>query len=1213
MPLWRQSRNSADVFQELPAVENRVKGDTAGSTEPKSIPLRQLVARSPPATNTKPTLQLAELRVDSAGHVECSSTSPCTAPPCSQLRPNAREPHVFENEFVRGKLLLLLDPSAMKDDAPINRSDTLVRIELFQGKSRLLWVQLQLQFKQVPPGGSVLYIGGEVPRAMRLDSFTGRGCNLLLGILRPLVRGLHYSFGEADDLKADSEDAELPHISSPLYTAVDQFVRTPAGQEPPELGSADFGESKEEAAQRRRSGASGAAYAFNTEDTYSFHVHSDHLDLLHWQVTNVPGMETTDLTVFWEEMPLHLAAYFVTPSAASPTHSRKEKKYQFCFQLSHSPRPPPDVANTMHELTHRLSAVSFQRIAETPDIYARLEELQRRITKFAVHVPAWFEYLSCSPTNRERRVGYVLVVREYVDAAPARDEEESKSSSRRKSRKPPSSSDRKTTNERVLLLPALSAFAPLSFLVHQDDTLAGTKSGSSGFATSSVTVRSRRAKLRTIEGERAFLDYYIQLLATPLAEVVADDKSEYTSRDASCSSSPQPEQLYAAQRALLEMITTASSLGSVESEWPFLSADAKPGAVHVVRVVSSTQWRHEWLVLDEGSRALRFSRLLSSSSASKTAVPLDNVLGVSTAAPTFRRCSCTCTRGNTERTTAPLYWLHIEMVTQRHHVAFVSPEARRPWLELLSRFVEKTKRVPRSALAVSSNALGGKHFVMNDCSLTTLDTSQRSACYVSTGCVLTRPLDLVSSALKQAQKLSSKSQLAIFSDGSADSDFASDLLAFHGSVQRLQRVDLSPLTRSEGNRLAFFLNLYHLIVVHANVLGLKPKSKSQRRRFFNGASYRLGVTDSDPVGSVFPLAQIELCVLRATRSSDFRINFALNCTASAGSDRVLIFSRTNLDAQLDEATRQVVGRILRYDEKTRVVYLPKSCDWHRDAFAAAADVARDASLDELNNASLGVLLPYATKKNAKMLEYAWRHPYALIQRYEYVPDDFRCSISAHDERFSSTESEDEFTYEQFDVKSEPNVDIPTEVAPSSDPPAVVVKSEAEVVESHVTPNDDALLNEVKAEHPLAETTEQLLEQQPTENDTPPCCSACGYPLLVVPQAKVLEATSLLDCKCCLLVLPASSYSNTQRSEIRKDPTRAKPPVPQSLRSTKSEKRKQQASAVFVNKVGRLKMAKGALQRKRDEASKLKWTKRREEYELQLAKEEKDLGETVRAA
>ncbi|KAG6623379.1 uncharacterized protein IUM83_06450 [Phytophthora cinnamomi] len=1009
-------------------------------------------------------LKLNELPVDSGGHVNCSSTAPSTALSFSELLPNSKEPYAFENDFVRGKLLFLLNPSARTGEPPSDPAKTLIRSELFEGKHRLFWVQLQLQFKQTPPAGSVLYIGGEVPRAMNLGFFTGRGCNLLLSILRSLVRGLHYSFGESDESKADSEDAELPHISFPLYTAVDQFVCTPAGQEPPVLGSADLGESKVDAAQRRRSGASGSAYEFNTKDTYSFHFHSYYIDFLRWQVTNVPGMKATDLKVFWEDMPLHLAAYFISLTSAdadddlSATHSRRVKKYQFCFQLSHTPRQPPEQVDVMHE-PHRLSAVNFQIPVDAPDIYARLEEIQRQITKYQVHVPAWFEYLNCSRTNRERRVGYVVVVREYVDEPPIRDEEEPMASRKsRKKRKTPRR-DRKTRNERVLLLPALAAFAPLSFLEHQDHSQLGKKKKSrdSVFATSSITVRSRRGKLDKIEGEREFLDYYIQLLVTPFAEAIAgdenDSRSEYTSScgsDNSSSGTPQPEQLYAAQRSLLEMITTASSLMSLENNWPFLSANTgaqsastfmfssssitsggrnsdlsappppQPGAVHVVRVLSSTQWRHEWLMLDENNRMLRFSRLLSNNSANKFAILLDKVVGVSTLDPTFRRCSCTSTSTTSDTTSpSPLYWLHIEKVAHCHHLAFASVEARRPWLELLSRLIEKAKRIPRSVLSVSPDTFGGKQCVLNDCSsmqLAAITASQVSTCLSSTGCAMCRPLDLVSTALKQALRLSNNSQLA-FSRDNVDPEYIIDFLAFQDQVQCLQRADLAPLARSEGNRLVFFLNLYHLMVVHASLLGLLPKSKTQWGKFFNGASYRLGVSDRDPTGLFFSLAEIEHCVLRASmtslrfplaslviprlndrndprscltlRSSDFRINFALNCMTYSCPDRVPIYDRANLDAQLDEATRQVVTRVLRYDEKTRVVYLPTSCDWHRGDFAAAADVETNSSLDELDNASLGVLLPYVSKEQAKMLEYAWRHPYGLIQRYEYVPYDFR--------------------------------------------------------------------------------------------------------------------------------------------------------------------------------------------------------------------------------
>lgn len=116
MPLWRQSfRGSANELEPsaVSGEKHQLKPDGANGIEPTSVPLRQLVNRPPPTANSKPTLQLNELRVDSAGQVKCSSTAPYTALSWSELLPNSKEPYEFENDFVRGKLLFLLNPSAM--------------------------------------------------------------------------------------------------------------------------------------------------------------------------------------------------------------------------------------------------------------------------------------------------------------------------------------------------------------------------------------------------------------------------------------------------------------------------------------------------------------------------------------------------------------------------------------------------------------------------------------------------------------------------------------------------------------------------------------------------------------------------------------------------------------------------------------------------------------------------------------------------------------------------------------------------------------------------------------------------------------------------------------------------------------------------------------------------------------------------------------------
>lgn len=217
---------------------------------------------------------------------------------------------------------------------------------------------------------------------------------------------------------------------------------------------------------------------------------------------------------------------------------------------------------------------------------------------------------------------------------------------------------------------------------------------------------------------------------------------------------------------------------------------------------------------------------------------------------------------------------------------------------------------------------------------------------------------------------------------------------------------------------------------------------------------------------------------------------------------------------------------------------------------------------------------------------------------------------------STTESEDNSFYQELCVKSEPAAygsDAPkvSHIAEIVESKAQVVKLEGDVVEPH---RDNA------------SNSSKRLEVTPLDITMPPCCSACGYALLVVPQHKLLNSTNMMDCKCCLLMLPESSYSKTQRSEsriaIRKcksctgngtrdavrlvKPTRERPRAPPRLRTAEAEKRQKEASAIFENKVARLKMAKRALLRKRTEVAKLKATKRREEYEQQLNREEKEI-------
>ncbi|XP_042190511.1 uncharacterized protein zgc:152951 isoform X1 [Callorhinchus milii] len=127
---------------------------------------------------------------------------------------------------------------------------------------------------------------------------------------------------------------------------------------------------------------------------------------------------------------------------------------------------------------------------------------------------------------------------------------------------------------------------------------------------------------------------------------------------------------------------------------------------------------------------------------------------------------------------------------------------------------------------------------------------------------------------------------------------------------QLQRVEVDNLTRKE--KLAFFINVYNALVIHAQIIYGQPKNVWQRYRFFNIASYVIG-------GEIFSLQSIENGVLRANQrgiaqimkpfsSSDPQlkialmepeplIHFALNCGARS-CPAIQIFNAKDVDALL---------------------------------------------------------------------------------------------------------------------------------------------------------------------------------------------------------------------------------------------------------------------------------------------------------------------------
>ncbi|KAK3264854.1 hypothetical protein CYMTET_26428 [Cymbomonas tetramitiformis] len=220
------------------------------------------------------------------------------------------------------------------------------------------------------------------------------------------------------------------------------------------------------------------------------------------------------------------------------------------------------------------------------------------------------------------------------------------------------------------------------------------------------------------------------------------------------------------------------------------------------------------------------------------------------------------------------------------------------------------------------------------------------------------------------------------------------IASFLNGTSRLRSVQLQGLNSSE--RKAFFVNLYHLMVVHACLLVGPPRSASKFVRFFTTMSYECA-------GELFSLAELEHNILRASmrppngvltkfliphsaydcglRLPDHRLNFVLNCGSEAGPSGVPIYAASSigidsLDAQLDAASTCYLQQLVKVSLAKRTVSVPKMCQLYTADFGGGTEVdmvqCMVAYLKGQKQADLKELLLTPNKLNIRYLPYAYQ-------------------------------------------------------------------------------------------------------------------------------------------------------------------------------------------------------------------------------------------------
>ena len=157
---------------------------------------------------------------------------------------------------------------------------------------------MQGKFKRMPIGE--MFCGAEAMNKMELGIFTRSISKAACNFCATMVKDLHYSFGDAQT----QPNYEVPHIVAPLFPTLDKIIVTPAGQEPPLLGS-PFVEDLDYRKQRLQFRQIDQAN-IDLESTYSFSVNTSNLDLQDWTLMGIPMVKPMDLRSFFGESSLAL-------------------------------------------------------------------------------------------------------------------------------------------------------------------------------------------------------------------------------------------------------------------------------------------------------------------------------------------------------------------------------------------------------------------------------------------------------------------------------------------------------------------------------------------------------------------------------------------------------------------------------------------------------------------------------------------------------------------------------------------------------------------------------------------------------------------------------------------------------------------------------------------------------------------------------------------
>lgn len=231
-------------------------------------------------------------------------------------------------------------------------------------------VQIQGKFKQLPTGD--LYCGIESSNKVELGLITRSISKAALSFFSKIIIGLQHSFGDSKS----EPDFEEAHLVAPMFNAMDKIIVTKPGQTPPKVGE-PFMEDQEYRHKRFKF-RSLSECEVSLDNIYSLSVKAT-IDLIDWTLKGVPMMKPIDLHSFIGDSALQLVTYEVPPNVSvkySSKHPKAKINYLFSVKLTEIQTDQLPNLNYNPETPDEIDEISEETLVSKFDRHSSISHIQ---------------------------------------------------------------------------------------------------------------------------------------------------------------------------------------------------------------------------------------------------------------------------------------------------------------------------------------------------------------------------------------------------------------------------------------------------------------------------------------------------------------------------------------------------------------------------------------------------------------------------------------------------------------------------------------------------------------------------------------------------------------------------------------------------------------------------------------------------------------------